>query len=128
MSDNIEIRDKLAEAEPRRWRRVPSSPTISFEHWIDQHGQPSLDISDGEPTHPIPNTIDGAAACLREGWEWQRYYDAGRSLWWVAVPPRPIGCEHVRVPDTGDEKADRFALAFAAWDWGRIIDKTEKKP
>lgn len=60
--------------------------------------------------HPIPNTLDSAAACLPPKWRWFREpYRIGNVIWVACTESKTV-----RVPDTGDEKADRFALAEAA--------------
>ena len=79
-------------------------------HHVDDH------LALRDCGHPIPDTLDSAAACLREGWCWERtsYQWKARSI------QRPRGEDTVLwdvfVPDTQDELADRFALALASWE------------
>lgn len=62
-----------------------------------------------ERAHPHPSTLDGAAAAMPEGVRWYRDHPAvGRfGNWGATRGDKLIAC----VPDTGDEKHDRFLLA-----------------
>lgn len=107
MSDNTEVRDRLAAM--MGFVKFSASDTIAYEHWLDSDGCPVMDGDDGLPAHPIENSLDSAAACLPKDWTWARWGDGV----WIAqkhgVGNRPM----VEVVDTGDELADRFALAEA---------------
>jgi hypothetical protein len=60
--------------------------------------------------HPIPDTLGGAAACMPEGWIWERLELAHGLCWWAGTGED----DGITIPDTGEEKHDRFALALAA--------------
>lgn len=55
------------------------------------------------PPHPHPPTLDGAAAALPEGWDWWKV----TAEWAAQAAHTPM----IRIPDSGDEIADRYRLA-----------------
>lgn len=95
MNENTAVRDELA-----RLAGWENHPEYGWCHADEQY-------IDGRP-HPIPNTLD-AAATLPEGWEAFKNQTHG---WWARFR---VGELHipVRKTNTGDEKADRFALRLA---------------
>ncbi len=111
-ADNREVRDELAKL--MGWRPVGPTNQIAFSHWVNDRGDPYQDPDGFLGSHPIPNTLDSADAAMPEGWDWVR----------VPLPPFPgkqvfhwyatNSTFSVEVPDTGDRKADLFALALAA--------------
>jgi hypothetical protein len=101
VTDNRELRDELARV--LGWKQHPEIPRVWW-------GPAQTFDDEGTATHPIPNTLDAAAACLPEGWTWWKVAGA----WLSCVPGKADEGKAVEVPDTGDEIADRFALALAA--------------
>lgn len=65
--------------------------------------------------HPIPDTLDAAAKALPDGWMWVKCWAIDETDY-LAVKYMAYGVDdhEVIVPDTGDEKHDRFVLAIAA--------------
>lgn len=89
---NEELRDWLARDMGWTFRSACGN------HWWEQ--------SEGDPgteNHPIPNTLDAAAAAMPEGWDWWK-----SSSEYLA---QAAGTDFVRVRSTGDEITDRFRLA-----------------
>jgi len=99
-SDTTAVRDELA----RMMGFVKAEDDEGYE-WYDKDGK----LFDDD--HPIEDTLDSAAACMPEGWGWNKVHG-----WFAAYKiGRPSGGKNnVCVPDTGDEKLDRFNLALAA--------------
>lgn len=67
--------------------------------------------------HPIPDTLDAAAACLPEGWFWSKRASANRggmTSWFAWHTNDDADVPLIEIPDTGDEKVDRFRLAVLA--------------
>lgn len=101
-----QVRDAIAEAQG--WTFNPKE----ISHINSMTGEDVLGVwrRDGifmrSPHHPIPLTLDSAAACLQEGWRWRRLFGE-----WIAK--RDSDRIEVRVIATDDERADRFRLALA---------------
>jgi hypothetical protein len=60
--------------------------------------------------HPIPPTLDAIAACMPEGWRWERNVS-----YWFGFSPMSPNPMYKALKDTGDEKLDRARLAVACW-------------
>ena len=117
MKDNREVRDKLARA--MGWAYSSDYGHVLEEGSTAKLPRIFLDAWNSDQ-HPIPNTLDSAAACLREGWIWRREFatdphhpELGLMLIWSTHHDKH-GMVWLR--DTGDELADRFALALASWE------------
>jgi hypothetical protein len=101
--DNRELRDELARV--MGWR-FEGPPKWRHRLWFKDDPLPG---HPGDMEHHVPNTLDSAAACLPEG-AWQC-----NDFWWFWFPPMsPVTKPGAQVRRTGDEIADRFALALAA--------------
>lgn len=70
-----------------------------YGHWWKAFGECTMRLYD----HPHPPTIDGAAKAMPEGWEWWKV----TAEWAAQAANTPM----IRIPDTGDEMADRYLLA-----------------
>lgn len=98
---NDELRDWLAESgDPsNQWKKKDG-------RWFHPrfHRQGC-----GQKRHPIPNTLDAAAAALPEGVDWYRDLpQMGRMRnYGAVVGDQLIAC----TPVTDDERTDRFRLA-----------------
>lgn len=102
MSDNIEARDYIARANGWAWGE--------FNHRLDTiTGWHKVTGKIVRPSyyHPIPNTLDEAAK-LPDDWTWAKWGDGV----YVAQCRKNTQVQ-LEVVDTGDEKADRFALRLA---------------
>jgi len=121
-----ELRDWLAER--RGWKLVTSGtffgtnsdgskfpwrPTPDWPLWhLDKK-----ELREGS-NHPIPATLDAAAAAMPDGWTWERAIEleADCELFWLGYPKnitRRCPERLVRLLDTGDEIRDRYAMAVA---------------
>lgn len=96
-----QVRDAIAEAQG--WFRS------SFGLWL--HAKWTL----GFPTdHPIPLTLDSAAACLPEGWDWHvsKGNDVNHNFSAEAFS-EGLPMKHVFVENQPTELEARFRLALA---------------
>jgi hypothetical protein len=98
-----QCRDKLAEMEG--WKK-------KHERWYHPVWHK---LGSGQKRHPIPATLDAAAAAMPEGWWWER--DKRRKVWRIG----PVGTDAWQkcLEDTGDEIADRFNIALLAREKGK---------
>lgn len=103
MTTTLELRDRLAELTGHVRHEPPGG---GDPYWTHESSRYSIYV------HPIPLTLDGAAAAVPQGWSWARFHMRDGYLVWEAV----CGARGVTHTDTGDEIADRLALAVKCWE------------
>ena len=106
VTTTTENRDAIARAMGWTYK------TMAGQSWWDHPEQLDSD------THPIPNTADAAldafARLLGDQWQpWTRESDNG-VYWYATLQKGWDGEEYPTVKDTGDFKADLFALIIKA--------------
>lgn len=120
---NQVLRDELAGM--MGWTRNPEKDQRrggqDYECWV-KGGDACWEHTEHDSflTHPIPNNLTTAVACLPDEWRWLRWMLQGKWCW-TALRQGHISSNiqdwvrdgGVTVPDTNDEIADRFALALA---------------
>lgn len=112
MTTNAECRETLAVFHG--WQMVLSSATITYPHWINvESGIVYCNVTDGEPDHPIPDTLDAAANAMKPGYSVKLHINEH------GVTIGECVSDDARFERCGDTEKDcRFALALAAWQAG----------
>lgn len=90
-----ELRDWLAVDDG--WEPYTASNDVTVWH----RGEVTVNYE--VSPHPHPPTLDGAAAAMPKGWDWWKV----TAEWAAQAAHTPM----IRIPDTGDEIADRYRLA-----------------
>ena len=115
--------DTMTLTELRDWHaREDGWTPLTADGWLAPNREPWGAVIHA---HPFPATLDGAAAAMPEGWEWQRRRGyptpQGSPLFWEAFIWEP---KHHKVyaNDTGDEITDRYRLAMKA----KLAEKESK--
>lgn len=103
-STTLELRDRLA-GFMGYVRHEPPDGGEPF--WTHESSRYSIYV------HPIPLTLDGAAAAMPQGWRWVRKMHEGQLVWDGYKMNHSL---IIFVDDTGDEIADRLALAVKCWE------------